>query len=533
MAINPLQAPINYQTQMVDLAPAFEQFGQALSERKKRTETETVKAQYAADLQAVLDNPSMGEFNKFALKYPQQREVIKDVSSRFTQEQQDSEFNIGRDVAVALENDKPEVALEILGQTIEAREKAKLPVGVYGQVQQILSNTDDPDRLKKAKAQTNFALTLLNPEKFGKVVDSLAKQKLDPEVLREQVAKSNKAVQEAQNVVDTAPDDVAKAAATRKLEEEKVKQETIKTQIADATQAEEQARIIAVAEKARSDADKAVADKQKAVLETADTPERLKAEQELRKAQAAKAAVDAKYADQQQKVELDKKAADLGLTKAQKNKVLVETSNLNLTGKLLKLDFDAALKGVPLPSGKGGTVGTATEDERKAAGWLVQADNAYKNMLNAMYTKEGKQTGAQGVGFFEAIGLGKVSQSPERQKFNQASASLAEALLRAATGAGQNEAEVRQKIEELTPTYFDTQENINQKLDAIPVYLDSLKARAGRAAPAGYVAPTKESVIATKPFSVTVGGKTFNLPTQQALDIFVNSDLYKKAAGNK
>ena len=181
MAINPLQPPINYQPQMVDLAPAFEQFGQALTERKKRTETETVKAQYAADLKSVLDNPSMSEFNKFALKYPQQREVIKDVSTRFTQDQQDAEFNIGRDVAIALENDKPEVALEILGQTIEAREKAKLPIGVYGQVQQILSNTDDPDRLKKAKAQTNFALTLLNPEKFGKVVETLEKQKIKPD----------------------------------------------------------------------------------------------------------------------------------------------------------------------------------------------------------------------------------------------------------------------------------------------------------------------------------------------------------------
>jgi hypothetical protein len=341
MAINPLQPPINYQPQMVDLAPAFEQFGQALAERKKRTETETVKAQYATDLKAVLDNPSMSEFNKFALKYPQQREVIKDVFTRFTQEQQDSEFNIGRDVAVALENDKPEVALEILNQTIDAREKAKLPVGVYGQIQGILANADDPDRIKKAKAQTNFALTLLNPEKFGKAVDSLAKQKLDPEVLREQVAKSNKAVQEAQNAVDTAADDVAKAAATRKLEEEKAKQETIKTQIADATQADEQARIIAVAEKARSDADKAVADKEKAVLEAADTPERLKAEQELRKAQATKAAIEAKYEERKQVDEIIKRGKDLGLTTAQTNEVLAKTRKLDIETKKAALELEA------------------------------------------------------------------------------------------------------------------------------------------------------------------------------------------------
>ena len=131
MAINPLQQPINYQTQMVDLAPAFEQFGQALAERQKRTQAEAIKTAYKTDLQAVLDNPSMKAFNDFSLKYPQQREAIKDVASRFTTEQQDAEFNIGRDVAVALENNKPEKALDILNQTVDAREKSKLPPSVF------------------------------------------------------------------------------------------------------------------------------------------------------------------------------------------------------------------------------------------------------------------------------------------------------------------------------------------------------------------------------------------------------------------
>jgi len=268
----------------------------------------------------------------------------------------------------------------------------------------------------------------------------------------------------------------------------------------DSLKAAREARLAPSAlQKSIADADEAVSKAEIKAAEAKDTPARLQAEQGLRIAQAKKAKIEADFEEQKQKDEINKRLADLNLTKAQANKYRVETANLNTTGALLKLDFDAAVKGLPLPSGKGGTVGTATEDERKAAGWLAQADNAYKNMLNAMYTKGGKKTGAQEPGFFEAVGLGKVSQSPERQKFNQASASLAEALLRAATGAGQNEAEVIQKIEELTPTFFDTQDNINQKLAAIPVYLDSLKARAGRAAPAGYVTPTKESVIDAKP----------------------------------
>jgi YHS domain-containing protein len=153
-------------------------------------------------------------------------------------------------------------------------------------------------------------------------------------------------------------------------------------------------------------------------------------------------------------------------------------------------------------------------------------------MLAAMYTKEGKRTGAEEKGFFEAlplVGGGGATQSPARQKFVQAGSSLSEALLRAATGAGQNEAEARQKIEELTPNYFDEPGTIKQKLDAIPIYLQSLQARAGRASPKDYQVPTKPA----PQFGVTVGGKTYYLPTQEAADTFKNSDAYKKAAGNK
>ena len=477
MAINPLAPPVNYlgMIPQLDLAKQFEGFGEALAERQKRTQTEEVKAAYKTDLQEVLNNPSMKAFNDFSLKYPQQREVIKDVASRFTTEQQDAEFNIGRDVAVALENNKPEIALGFLTQAVDARKKSNLPPSVYGQVQQILSNTDDPDRVKKAKAQTNFALTLLNPEKFSKVVDSLEKQQLAPSVLSKAVADAGEAVSAAE----------IKAA------------------------------------------------------EAKDTPSRLIAEKELREANAAKEkaqaeqeVVKAKYAERTEVDNAIKRALDAGLTKAQTNKVLIENKNLNTAGKLALLDYNAAVAGVPLPSkNTGTTAGNASEDERKAAGWLVQADNAYKNILGAMYTKEGKPTGAEEKGFLEAlplIGGGGATQSEKRQQFVQAASSLSEALLRAATGAGVNENEAKQKIEELTPQYFDTRGTIDQKLKAIPVYLNSLKERAGRAAPSGYIAPTKESVIA---------GKNIVIPPQGAIDLLrkdpsLKADFEKKYGPN-
>lgn len=146
----------------------------------------------------------------------------------------------------------------------------------------------------------------------------------------------------------------------------------------------------------------------------------------------------------------------------------------------------------------GGKAVAATEDERKAAGWLSQADNAWKNMQAAMggvdpKTGEFKDASVARPGVADAIasipsfGLGEVVgnslRSPERQKFNQAASSLSEAILRAATGAGVNKDEALQKIRELTPVFGEDPATTKQKMGSIPMYLSALKQRAGRAIP--------------------------------------------------
>ena len=220
-------------------------------------------------------------------------------------------------------------------------------------------------------------------------------------------------------------------------------------------------------------------------------------EAELRKATSAadEQSIKAKYAERIQK-------AELALKNAQVAQASQATENLTEQGKLLKLDFEAATKGLPLPSKGGGTttVGAATEDERKAAGWLAQATNAYDNMLKSMYTKEGKPTGAEKPGLVESVAVEPLkgfTRSEERQQFVQASSSLSEALLRAATGAGVNKEEAAQKIAELTPIYSDSAKTREQKLAAIPMYLRSLQERAGRAAPKNYQVPTTQNLNIT------------------------------------
>lgn len=123
-----------------------------------------------------------------------------------------------------------------------------------------------------------------------------------------------------------------------------------------------------------------------------------------------------------------------------------------------------------------------TEDQGKASGWLAQARNAYSNVLAALNANPTALYPGAGDALAAIPGFGAVGrsmQSADRQKFNQAVASMSEAFLRAATGAGINKDEAAQKIAELTPQFGDKPEVVKQKMDAIPMYLQSLELRAG------------------------------------------------------
>jgi hypothetical protein len=188
------------------------------------------------------------------------------------------------------------------------------------------------------------------------------------------------------------------------------------------------------------------------------------------------------------------------------------------SGEITQEEFDAAYRqALKIGGGAGGAAGAgkATEDERKAAGWLSQARFAYDNMMSAIGEDPGAASPSvmqEMVGAIPKVGtaLKNTITSEARQKFEQASSSFAEAALRAATGAGVTESEARQKIRELTPQIGDKPGQIAQKKEALQVYLQSLEARAGRAvgmarpagatpSPAQPAGPAAAALNATRP----------------------------------
>lgn len=122
-----------------------------------------------------------------------------------------------------------------------------------------------------------------------------------------------------------------------------------------------------------------------------------------------------------------------------------------------------------------------TEDERKAAGWVNQARNAFSNMEKALLDDpEANQPGILET-YIPIDEIANRTRSDARQRYVNGASSFSEAALRAATGAGVNKEEAEQKIRELTPQRGDSAGVRKQKRDALEVYLGSLEQRAGRA----------------------------------------------------
>lgn len=129
-----------------------------------------------------------------------------------------------------------------------------------------------------------------------------------------------------------------------------------------------------------------------------------------------------------------------------------------------------------------------SEDERKAAGWFFQADNARRNMERVIKNNSAAAyptVGERAAGFIPGVGedFANYLRPDDRQQFVQASRSMSEALLRAATGAGMNMYEANEKVRELVPQLGDKPGQVAQKTASYDVYMKALQSRAGRALP--------------------------------------------------
>lgn len=280
MAINPLQPPINYAAQMVNLTPAFTGFAEAMAQRRERTQEQAkleeaarLKAEYATDLQEAIKNPSQDNWYNLAIKHPNMSPQTLALKGAVNKDRLDTEFNQGFQISSALKSQNPGAALAVLTPIIEGKQNKGEPLGIFQQVADAITAND----FVTAEALVNGSMVMADPERFKKMVD-------------------------AQTAATKAPVELTELKAK---------------------------------------ADKAVADALTAQATAANAPEKAKADAALATAKANQAAVEAQFAKENEIANLKKKAADLGLTTAQTNSALATTRKLNTEVAKAALELEA------------------------------------------------------------------------------------------------------------------------------------------------------------------------------------------------
>ena len=165
--------------------------------------------------------------------------------------------------------------------------------------------------------------------------------------------------------------------------------------------------------KAVADAKAAEADAETKVATATNAGERAAAEAELATAQANKAKVDAKFAEQITLADLKKKAADLGLTDAQRNEALARTSQLSLAVKKAALELEALKAGTPDPAKAFDQEEKLRKEFQARTKVYGELGTTYSNIESSSKAKSGPGDIALITGFMKMLDPGSVVRETE------------------------------------------------------------------------------------------------------------------------
>jgi hypothetical protein len=171
--------PINYeagQTASQDFLRSLQgglQLGsgiQGLQQQQQAQQLAQQQAQqYAQDVQSAMSNPTPQAFSALSLKYPQQREAVKQAWDGMSAADQKSEGDTMAQAYSALLAGKPDVAKQVVQAQIDARKNSGLDTSHYDNALSLLDA--DP---KQAQGALGFALShITDPKTFAATFGAL------------------------------------------------------------------------------------------------------------------------------------------------------------------------------------------------------------------------------------------------------------------------------------------------------------------------------------------------------------------------
>jgi hypothetical protein len=258
-------------------------------------------------------------------------------------------------------------------------------------------------------------------------------------------------------------------------------------------------------------ADKAIADATTALATATNAPEKAAAESLLARAQADKASIEAKYAEQVQKDAILKRAADLGLTNAQRGSALAQTNKLGIESKKAALELEA-LKAT------GGVDPTKTfEQEEKLRKEYQNRTKVYGELRSTFANIESSAKADSGPGdialitsFMKMLDPGSVVRETEFATARDTAglySRLENALQKAQNGKFLNETQ-RKEYVDLAKQYLEaSQKKAGEEKTALGVVVKNYKLNRDNVFGPETAPPSTPS-----PNSVIVNGQTFNRP---------------------
>lgn len=163
------------------------------------------QAQYAADLQQYLDNPTAGGAAAMTAKYPDQAKAIKQSWELNSQEQKDSLFNDGTRAYSAIQSGRPEIAEQIISDRITALENSGQDASAFKSIRDSLKSNP-----QSALASIGMTLANAEPDKWGKIAGEMRAAEQAPFELSEKQSKAAKSAVDAKFAESKAVQDLQK-----------------------------------------------------------------------------------------------------------------------------------------------------------------------------------------------------------------------------------------------------------------------------------------------------------------------------------
>lgn len=170
------------------------QAGKMIREARAESQQSDLSAQYAADLQAAMQNPTAQGFAALTAKYPQQREAFKQSWDMLDKSQQDAEFGTGAKVFSALQNGKPDIAMGVLDQQIEGMKNSGQDASDLEAIRETIRTNP-----QAATGHIGLVLSATDPDRWSKMMTESRAAAEAPYQIQKGAAEAFKAAQEAQN----------------------------------------------------------------------------------------------------------------------------------------------------------------------------------------------------------------------------------------------------------------------------------------------------------------------------------------------